>query len=138
MMRHHVHLHTLTSDSIKITTVAPTTNIEGTIYTACPMTNFLAISSATPAAAANQPISYNLIPISRIQNFTLVELPAPTPSQSITSSFENAQPPIARVDLKALKAREEAAIKKVRQQESFIGKGVTKEGQDLFNAFNRM
>lgn len=119
---------------MKVTTSAPSTTIEGTIYTACPITNLLAISSTS---GASQPTSYNLIPIFRIQSFAILELPASVSAQSITATFENVQPPIARADIKVLKAREEAAIRKVRERDSMRGKGVSKEAQDIFDALSR-
>lgn len=124
----------LTRPSVKVTTSAPSATIEGTIYTACPVTNLLAISSIP---GPSQPLSYNLIPITRIQSFAILELPAPIATQSVTATFENAQPPIARVDIKALKAREEAAIRKIRERDSMKGKGVSKEAQDIFDAMSR-
>jgi len=49
------------------------------------------------------------------------------------SSFDEAVPSIARVDLRTLKAREQVAIQKIREKDAMRGKGVGKEAQDLFD-----
>lgn len=111
------------------------TPIEGTIYTACPITNILAISGTSDSASAAQPGAYTLIPVSRIQSFNILSLPTlpVVPGTSVSAIFENAQPPTARIDLKAMKAREEAAVRKIKERDAMKGKGVTKEAQEIFD-----
>ncbi|KAI9720616.1 MAG: hypothetical protein M1812_002796 [Candelaria pacifica] len=110
---------------------------EGTIFAVCPITNLLAINTAppppTPASnfAASQPGDYRILPISDIRSFDILSLPL------TGATFEDALPNIGTVDMKAVKAREEAAIRKLQEKELRRGKGVGKEGQDIFNALER-
>lgn len=76
-----------------------------------------------------------MIPISRIQQFQLLALA--TPSNSTSSSFTDAQPTIQALDTRALKAREAKAIGEAFDREARRGKGVTREAQELFDAFSR-
>lgn len=52
-------------------------------------------------------------------------------------SFTDAQPSIQALDIRALKAREAKAIGEAMDREARRGKGVTREAQDLFDAFSR-
>ncbi|KAI9701815.1 MAG: hypothetical protein M1836_001159 [Candelina mexicana] len=110
---------------------------EGTIFAVCPITNIIAINTAppppTPASntTTNQPGDYHILPISDIRSFEVLSLPL------TDVSFDNAVPSIGTVDMKAVKAREEAAIKRLQDKENKRGKGVGKEGQDIFNALER-
>lgn len=128
------------SCSVRITTAQPTqSTLEGTLFTACPITNLVAINTV-PAnnpgdAKQAQTGNYHVIPISRIQNFQLLALAAPSNSNS--SSFTDAQPTIQALDTRALKAREAKAIGDAFDREARRGKGVTREAQELFDAFSR-
>jgi len=53
------------------------------------------------------------------------------------AGFTDAQPGIARVDTRALRAREDDALRKLKDKEASRGKGVGKEGQDVFDALAR-
>jgi len=53
------------------------------------------------------------------------------------AGFADAQPGIARVDTRALRAREDDALRKLKDKEAARGKGVGKEGQDVFDALAR-
>lgn len=117
--------------------------LEGTLFTACPITNLVAIN-VSPASAAVADVKqaqsgdYHVVPVSRIQSFQILSLP---PSTSITSpepsSFTDAQPTIQALDPRALKAREAKAIGEAHDREARRGKGVTREAQDIFDAFSR-
>ncbi|OXV06155.1 hypothetical protein Egran_06077 [Elaphomyces granulatus] len=128
---------------IRLTTAPPTSStLEGTLFTACPITNLVAINTSpqNPVNATNgnqtQPGDYHIIPISRIHSFQLVALP---PSASTTDgvSFTDAYPPVYPLDIRALKARESSTVAKIQEREARRGKGVTREAQDLFDAFSR-
>ena len=125
---------------MRITTAQPIqSTFEGTLFTACPITNLVAINTA-PApnpgdAKQAQNGDYRVIPISRIQNFQLLSL-APS-SNSTSSSFTDAQPTIQALDTRALKAREAKAVGEALDREARRGKGVTTQAQDLFDAFSR-
>lgn len=121
-----------------MSTSAPAATFEGTIFTACIVTNILALTTAQ-ATANNSLADYKIIPISRIQSFQLLS-PPPAGEQSpssVSAAFEYARPQIGRVDIKALQDREAAAIRKAREKDALRGKGVSKEGQDIFDALFR-
>jgi hypothetical protein len=125
---------------VRITTAQPTQSIfEGTLFTACPITNLVAVNTAPATnpgdAKQAQNGDYRVIPISRIQHFQILAL-AP-PSNSTSSSFTDAQPTIQALDTRALKARESKAIGEALDREARRGKGVTTQAQDLFDAFSR-
>ncbi|PGH14279.1 hypothetical protein AJ79_03101 [Helicocarpus griseus UAMH5409] len=134
---------------IRVTTIAPVSvTHEGTLFTACPITNLIAINtspapptpmtSGTPALA--HPGDYHIIPVSSIQSFELLSLPPKSASSNAAEqvpSFSNAYPSIYPLDIRALKNREAAAIAKLHEREQRRGKGVSKEAQDLFDAFSR-
>ncbi|KAB8345847.1 hypothetical protein FH972_022902 [Carpinus fangiana] len=110
---------------ISLTTSSNTT-LEGTLFTACPITNLVAINTA----AVPSPGDFHVIPIAHIQTFRVLAL-------ADGASFETAAPPIARLDTRALEAREQAAIRKIREHDATRGKGVSKEAQDIFDALSR-
>ena len=53
-------------------------------------------------------------------------------------TFATASPAIAPVDTKRLKEREDARIRKLKDEEANKGRGVTKEGQAIFHALRRV
>lgn len=137
-------------NSIRITLAPPaSTTLEGTLFTACPITNLIAINTApsSPISAGSgtpahsQLGDYHIIPISRIQNFQLISLPPPAATPSSTSEpaspFTNAYPSLYALDIRALRNREATAVARLQVREQRRGKGVTKEAQDLFDAFSR-
>ncbi|KAE8412390.1 anticodon-binding domain-containing protein [Aspergillus pseudocaelatus] len=119
---------------VRITTAPVFTTIEGTLFTACPITNLVAINTAadTKQTAAD----YRIIPISRIQSFQLLSL-APSSNSAEGPSFADAVPSVHALDIRALKTREANAVGKLQEGEAKRGKGVTREAQDLFDAFSR-
>lgn len=128
----------LALNSVRITTAGPSNStLEGTLFTACTITNLVAINTSpvsTADAKQAQSGDYHVIPISRIQNFQLLALPS---NSSESPSFADAQPGIQALDTRALKAREIKAVGDLLERESRRGKGVTREAQDIFDAFSR-
>lgn len=119
---------------IKVTTAAPhSQTLEGSLFTACPTLNVVAINTRPGAAGPTQPGDYHVIPIARIQNFQITSLPTDG-----ETSIANAQPAIAPVDTKRLKDRETARIAKLKEEEQNRGRGVTKEAQAIFDALKRV
>ena len=151
MLQHpsHHHPHLLyaptnpSSGSIRVTTASDST-LEGTLFTADPITNLLAINAApappTPASASTplQPGDYHIVPIATLQSFTLLSL-APEQASALAGppSFETAVPTIKSVDLKACKARERAAVEREQRKERARGKGVGREAQEIYDALSR-
>jgi len=129
---------------IRLITAAPTSStLEGILFTACPITNLVAINTSPPPNPVNttngnqtQPGDYHIIPISRIHSFQLIALP-PSVSTADGASFTDAYPPLHPLDIRALKARESSTVAKIQEREARRGKGVTREAQDLFDAFSR-
>jgi hypothetical protein len=122
-------------DSIRISTAPPTSStIEGTLFTACPITNLVAINTAD--SKQSQAGDYRIIPVSRIQSFQLLSL-APTANSADGPSFSDAVPPVHALDIRALRAREASAVGKLQESEARRGKGVTREAQEIFDAFSR-
>ncbi|RLL96802.1 hypothetical protein CFD26_103801 [Aspergillus turcosus] len=120
---------------IRISTAPPTSStIEGTLFTACPITNLVAINTAD--GKQSQAGDYRIIPVSRIQSFQLLSL-APTANSAEGPSFSDAVPPVHALDIRALRAREASAISKLQESEARRGKGVTREAQEIFDAFSR-
>ncbi|KAI9673902.1 MAG: hypothetical protein M1817_002108 [Caeruleum heppii] len=134
---------------IRLTTTTNTTH-EGTLFTADPLTNIIAINTAppppTPASASTspQPGDYHIIPISKLQSFQLLSLAPrmanPSSSAGTPSSgpnFENAVPSIRPIDVRALRQRERNALEAERRKEQSRGRGVPKEAQEIYDALGR-
>lgn len=125
-------------NSVKLTTsAAPSQTLEGTLFTACPIFNVVAINTApappNPTSAAfAEPGDYHVIPISTIQSFQILSL------VENKDGFANALPAIGKLDTAKLKEREQQRVKKLKEEEAKKGKGVTAEAQALFNALDRM
>lgn len=131
---------------IRVTTTQPASvTVEGTLFTACPITNIIAIntsantpstSNSSPALALSQPGDFTILPVTRIHSFNLLSLAPDSPS-SPGGPFTSAQPAIYPLDIRALRTRETNAIARQKDHDSSRGKGVSKEAQDLFDAFKR-
>lgn len=103
------------------------------------MLNVVAINTApappNPSSTlSNQPGDYHIIPIKHISSFDIVSLDPNAAKQTIST----VQPPIAAVDIKKLRDREEAKIRQLRDQEANKGKGVSREAQQIYDALRRM
>lgn len=88
--------------------------------------------------AAALPGDYHIIPVSHISSFAVVSLP--TESDRAAGSapgFQGALPSISKLDLEDLKAREVAAVKKLKEKEAMRNKNATKEGQEVFDHVSR-
>lgn len=118
--------------SIRLQTTLPSQpTIEGTLFTACPITNLVAIATTT---SPNTPPTHHILPITSIHNFTL--LSAPPPSNDF-SSPPNTTPPLSNVPTAALLARADAAVARLKEAASRKNKNVGKEAQDLFDGISR-
>ncbi|KAF2272137.1 uncharacterized protein EI97DRAFT_453249 [Westerdykella ornata] len=123
-------------------TCAPSNNtLEGTLFTACNITNAIAINCApappNPSAPlASQPGDYHIIPFAHITSFELLG-PGERASPDSGTGFESALPSIGRVDTNALRAREEQTIRELKRKEAMRGKGVTPEAQEVFDFISK-
>ncbi|KAF2835174.1 hypothetical protein M501DRAFT_1020167 [Patellaria atrata CBS 101060] len=119
---------------IKVTFSLANTTLEGTLFAACPTTNLIAINT-TPAppnpssTLSAQPGDYHIIPVTHIRSFELISL---SQESDGGSGFEHAIPAITKVDLDFVRAREAAAVKKLKEKEAMRARGVSKEAQELF------
>lgn len=120
------------SSSVKITVAPHNTSYEGTLFTACPITNLIAINTvANPPALG----TYHVIPVSHLLNFQVVS--EGLRAEGVQAGSDGALPTFGRPDLDALRNREEVAVRKLREQEANRGKGVTKEAQEIFDFVRR-
>ncbi|TKA77128.1 hypothetical protein B0A55_04114 [Friedmanniomyces simplex] len=123
---------------IKVTTTAPDSKTyEGSLYTADPITNLLVLNMRATAAKtaveiASQPGDYRVMPISRIQTFQILSL------ASGDADLTTARPKVAEMDIKRQEKRCEDRVAALKEQERNRGKGVTKEGQAIFDALKRI
>lgn len=126
--------------SIKITCAPHNNLLEGTLFTTCNVTNAIAINTApappNPSASlASQPGDYHIIPFAHILSFEIVG-PGERTAES-GPGFDGALPSISKVDLDALRAREEQTIRDIKKRDAMKGKGVTREAQEIFDFFAR-
>lgn len=118
---------------IRITTIAPhSQTLEGTLFTACPLLNVVALNT-TPDLPSPQPADYHVIPVSKIQSVQVLSV-----AEGNAGGLETALPPIAKVDVRRLREREESRVRKAQEEERKRGKGVTREGQAVYDALDRM
>lgn len=129
------HMLTWPNDRVKITTAGPQSQVyEGTLYTADPVLNIVAINTRNPPTdAPNQSGDYHVIPVSRIQAVQILSL-----SETGNGCLEGAQPAIGPVDIKQLRQREDLRIRKLKEDEQNRGVGVSAEGQAIFDSLRRM
>ena len=114
--------------------------LEGTLFTTCNITNAIAINTApappNPSAPlSSQPGDYHIIPFAHILSFELIG--AGERATDVGPGFNGALPSISKVDLDAIRAREEQTIREMKKKDAQKGKGVTKEAQDIFDAISR-
>lgn len=134
------NLYKAVGSRIKIT-CAPNNNVlEGTLFTACNLTNAIAINTApappNPSAPlSSQPGDFHIIPFAHILSFEIIG--SGERVSEATPGFDGALPSISKVDLAALQAREEQTIREMKKKDAQKGKGVSKEAQELFDAISR-
>ncbi|KAF2106300.1 anticodon-binding domain-containing protein [Lophiotrema nucula] len=125
---------------VKITCAPHNNVLEGTLFTTCNVTNAIAINTAPPppnpsASLASQPGDYHIIPFAHILSFEIIG-PGERAAEA-GPGFDGALPSISKVDLDALRAREEQTIREMKKKDLQKGKGVTKEAQDIFDTIAR-
>lgn len=80
----------------------------------------------------------HLLHLSSIRDFQILSLADKTENEeAATNGVQASIPALTKFDAAALKAREEAAIRKMKERDAQRGKGVTKEAQDIFDWFAR-
>lgn len=127
--------------SVRVTCAPKENVLEGTLFTACNITNAIAINTApappNPSASlTSQPGDYHIIPFAHITGFEVF----PEAAERIPGSgpgFEGALPSISKIDFDALRAREESTIREMQRKDALKGKGVTKEAQEVFDFLAR-
>lgn len=120
------------SSSIRLQTTFPAqSTLEGTLFTACPLTNLIAIS--VPTSASNPP-THHIIPISSIQSFTL--LPASPGSNGFSSALGNTSQ-LNTLPTASLLARADAAVARLKEAASRKNRSVGREAQELFDGLGR-
>ncbi|KIW90536.1 uncharacterized protein Z519_09183 [Cladophialophora bantiana CBS 173.52] len=134
-----VSLQLAIGSRVRLTTAAPNqTTVEGTVYTADPLTNLLVVNtntnSAIPITSTSlvaPPGAYRIIPISQISSFQLISLPQPS-AESASIAVLNT------VDANAVQARLARNIAAQQAAQARVGpKGTSPIDQALFDALSR-
>lgn len=133
----------LTSDiartRIRVNVASPTPAVvEGTVYTADPLTNLLVLNTNTTSSTPITPLSlaapsgtYRIIPIASISSFQLLSLAPQNPEVSHN-------PALNTIDTNAVQARLQKNIAAQQAAQARIGpKGTTPTDQALFEALSR-
>ncbi len=129
----------LTRHRIRVTTTAPNQfTVEGTVYTADPLTNLLVLnlSAVSPTTITSSSLvapagAYRIIPISQITSFQLLAL-SPPPAESIHSTVLNT------IDTNAVHSRLARNIAAQQAAQARVGpKGTSPVDQALFDALSR-
>ncbi|KAK5119453.1 hypothetical protein LTR85_007553 [Meristemomyces frigidus] len=125
---------------IKLTTAAPhSQSHEGTLFTACPILNVVAINTRNTDSAAStaaQAGDYHITPVSRIQSIQVISLASG--AENSESSYASAQPAIGPVDVKRREQRVADRVRQLKEEEKNMGRGVTKEAQAIYDSFKRI
>jgi hypothetical protein len=102
--------------------------VEGSIFAVDASMDLVAIRAATsPTGPAPATGNYHVIPISQISSFKILSAAKDTENEVV----------LGKVDTEALRQREEKAIAEAKKVEANIGKGVTKEAQEIFDHISR-
>lgn len=110
---------------IRLQTNVPPRTLEGTLYTICPQTSVIAISTSST--------THHIIPISSLTSFTILALVAPSSSQGPNTTTTT----LAPLKTSALLARANAALERAKEKASRTNKDVSKEAQEIFDALYR-
>lgn len=102
------------------TTIPAHPTLEGTLYTICPLTHLVALSTAPPKS------TYHIVPLPSITTFTVV---SPAPSAP-------APPPY--LPTPALQARAATALQRAHEKANKVNRNVSKEAQEIFDAISRI
>ncbi|KIY01597.1 uncharacterized protein Z520_03149 [Fonsecaea multimorphosa CBS 102226] len=134
-----VSLQSAIGSRVRLTTTAPNqTTVEGTVYTADPLTNLLVINTSASSTISITSTSlvapagaYRIIPISQISSFQLLSLPQSSPVPANTSALNT-------IDTNAVQARLAKNIASQQAAQARVGpKGTSPVDQALFDALSR-
>ncbi|KAL8698624.1 MAG: hypothetical protein Q9201_006467 [Fulgogasparrea decipioides] len=113
------------------TTLPSQSTLEGTLFTACPITNLVAIATTT---SSSTPPTHHILPVSAIQSFTLISA---HPALNGFASPPSTTPALSTVPTAALLARADTAVARLKEAASRKNRSVGKEAQDLFDGIGR-
>lgn len=102
------------------TTISAHPTLEGTLYTICPLTHLVALSTTPPNT------THHILPLPSITAFNILSPPPSVP----------ALPP--HISTTALQARAAAALQRAHEKASKVNRTVSKEAQEIFDAISRM
>ena len=94
--------------------------IEGVVFTVCPQTSLLALSTPPPK------VTYHVVPFSALTSFTIL---SPSPNTPLA--------PLPALKTSTLQARANTALERAKEKASRINKEVSKEAQEIFDALYR-
>ena len=112
------------TNRIRLQTNVPPRTLEGTLFTICPQTSVIAISTSAT--------THHIIPISSLTSFTILALVSPSSSQG-----PNTATTLAPLKTSALLARATASLERAKEKASRTNKDVSKEAQEIFDALYR-
>ncbi|KAL8965033.1 MAG: hypothetical protein Q9183_004069 [Haloplaca sp. 2 TL-2023] len=119
--------------SVRLQTTIPSQQVvEGVLFTACPITNLVAV--AVPSHPPSPP-THRILPISSIQSFAIVSAP---PAANGFASPPATTPALATIPTAAFLARADAAVARLKEAANRKNKAVGKEAQDLFDGLSRL
>jgi hypothetical protein len=107
---------------IRLTTTLSQTH-EGTLFAADSSQDLLAIRETQA-----QGQSVHIIPLSQISSFKILAPAADNDQDGFVGG---------KVDVEALKQREQKAVMEAKKAEANVGRGVTKEAQEIFDHISR-
>lgn len=109
---------------IRIQTTNPyTPTLEGTLFTACPKTCLLAVTTGTLPSST----THHIIPLSSLAAFSIISLP-PSPQQPTS---------LGPVNTTALLARANTALARAKEKATKLNQAVGRETQDVFDALDK-
>lgn len=141
-LRHEVRTYS-SHTGIRVRVSISTATVEGTVYTADPITNLLVLNTSASSSTASKITpdtltapagAYRIIPLSQIQSFQMLTIASPTSPNNSTTFPEAPQ----TLDTSALQARLSHAISNLQSAQLRIGpKGTSPTDQALFDALSR-
>ncbi|KAI8062911.1 anticodon-binding domain-containing protein [Gongronella butleri] len=115
--------------------------IEGLIYTVDRATNCIALDCSAGSRHTRKSLAFRIIKMPHIKEIVSVtsdEAAAPLQDPAIAHTSKlTSYLPVNPVHMDRIVAREQEAVRSIRQQAAKIGVGVTKDAQDIFDALTK-
>jgi hypothetical protein len=124
-----INCFALIYNRIRVNTTIASHTIEGVLFAADPSLDLVAVRDASSPAGpvATTAGNYHLIPISQIISFKILANAKDGDNDLV----------MGQLDTEALRQREDKGVADAKKAEANIGKGVTKEAQEIFDHISR-